>query len=127
MRRVEPIGDRIIVKRAEEKEVTKGGLVIPQSAQERPSEGLVIEVGPGRLLESGARSPIMIDKGDTVLFGRYSGCPVELDDVEYVILREDEVLGRERLVVVTAAAIERAAEAEARKDAERDVVLATSA
>ena len=98
MRKVEPIGDRIIVRRAPEKELTKGGLIIPETAKERPAEGEVISVGPGRLLESGARSPIMIDPGDKVLFGKWSGSPIEVDGDEFVILREDEVLGRERAV-----------------------------
>lgn len=97
MRVVEPIGDRIVVRRAPEKEVTKGGLVIPDTGKERPAEGTVIAVGPGRLLEGGNRSPVAIENGDTVLFGRYSGAPIELDGEEFLILREDEVLCREKV------------------------------
>jgi chaperonin GroES len=88
-----PLGDRILVKRTEEKEQVKGGIIIPDSAKEKPMEGKVIATGPGKVENDGKRLPMEVKKGDRVLFGKYSGTEIKLDDVEHVILREDEILG----------------------------------
>ncbi len=88
-----PLGDRILVKRTEEKEQVKGGIIIPDSAKEKPMEGKVIAAGPGKAEKDGGRIPMEVKKGDRVLFGKYSGTEIKLDDVEHVILREEEILG----------------------------------
>jgi chaperonin GroES len=90
---IRPLNDRIIVQRIEEQEQMRGGLYIPDTAKEKPQEGKVIAVGNGRLLENGSRTPIDIKAGDRVLFGKYSGTEVKLDGEDYLILREDDVLG----------------------------------
>jgi chaperonin GroES len=90
---IRPINDRIIVQRIEEEEQMRGGLYIPDTAKEKPQEGKVIAVGNGKLLENGSRTPIDIKAGDKVLFGKYAGTEVKLDGEEYLILREDDVLG----------------------------------
>ena len=91
--KVKPLHDRILVRRVEEtKEQRKGGIIIPDTAKEKPMEGKVIAVGSGRL-EKGQRIPLEVKAGDTVLFGKYSGTEVKIDDVEHIILREDDVLG----------------------------------
>lgn len=90
---IRPINDRIIVQRIEEQEQMRGGLYIPDTAKEKPQEGKVIAVGNGKLLENGTRTPIDIKPGDRVLFGKYAGTEVKLDGEEYLILREDDVLG----------------------------------
>jgi chaperonin GroES len=91
--KVKPLHDRILVKRIEETETTKGGIIIPDSAKEKPQEGKVIAVGAGKRDEKGERVPMEIKKGDRILFGKYGGTEIKLDGVEHVILREDEVLG----------------------------------
>ena len=88
-----PLNDRILVKRTEEKEQVKGGIIIPDSAKEKPMEGKVIAVGAGKVEKDGGRTPMEVKVGDKVLFGKYSGTEIKLNDVEHVILREDEVLG----------------------------------
>jgi len=88
-----PLHDRILVKRLEEGEVKKGGIIIPDSAREKPSEGKVIAVGPGRKDEEGKIIPMDVKVGAKVLFGKYSGTEVKLDDEEFIIMKEDEVLG----------------------------------
>jgi chaperonin GroES len=90
---IRPLNDRIIVQRVEEEEQMRGGLYIPDTAKEKPQEGKVIAVGNGKLLESGSRTPIDIKPGDRILFGKYAGTEVKLDGEEYLILREDDVLG----------------------------------
>ena len=90
--KVKPLHDRVLIKRVEAKEQKKGGIIIPDTAKEKPMEGKVIAVGSGRL-EKGERIPLEVKKGDTVLFGKYAGTEIKIDDVEHVILREDEVLG----------------------------------
>ncbi|MBO0797834.1 MAG: co-chaperone GroES [Blastocatellia bacterium] len=90
---IRPINDRIIVQRIEEQEQMRGGLYIPDTAKEKPQEGKVIAVGNGKLLENGTRTPIDIKPGDRVLFGKYAGTEIKLDGEEYLILREDDVLG----------------------------------
>ena len=90
---IRPLNDRIIVRRIEEQDQMRGGLYIPDTAKEKPQEGKVIAVGNGKLLENGTRIPIDIRPGDRVLFGKYAGTEIKLDGEEYLILREDDVLG----------------------------------
>jgi chaperonin GroES len=90
---VRPLADRILVRRIEEKETIKGGIIIPDTAKEKPQEGEVVAVGPGRKTEEGKLIPLDVKKGDRVLIGKYSGTDVKIDGTEYVILREDDVLG----------------------------------
>jgi chaperonin GroES len=93
MPKVKPLRDRILVKRIEEKEQKVGGIIIPDSAKEKPTEAEVVAVGSGRVLESGERLPLAVKAGDKVLIGKWSGTEVKVDDQEYLILKEDEVLG----------------------------------
>jgi chaperonin GroES len=90
---VKPLADRILVRRVEEQETIRGGIIIPDTAKEKPQEGEVVAVGPGRLTEDGKRIAMEVKKGDRVLIGKYSGTDVKIDGTEYVILREDDVLG----------------------------------
>jgi len=90
---VRPLHDRILVKRIEEKETLKGGIIIPDTAKEKPQEGQVIAVGNGKKTEEGKLVPLDVKAGDRILFGKYSGTEIKIDDQEYLILREDEVLG----------------------------------
>lgn len=93
MVKVRPLHDRLIVKRIEEQETQKGGIIIPDSAKEKPQEGEVVAVGKGKVLEDGKVLPLDVQAGDRILFGKYSGNEIKLDGEEYLILREDEVLG----------------------------------
>jgi chaperonin GroES len=88
-----PLRDRVLVKRIETKEQKKKGIIIPDTAKEKPMEGKVIAVGTGRVDDDGKRHALEVKAGDRVLFGKYAGTEVKIDDVEHVILREDEVLG----------------------------------
>jgi len=90
---VRPLQDRILVRRVEEVEKTRGGIIIPDSAKERPLEGEVIAVGSGKRLDDGTLVQLDVKKGDRILFGKYSGTEIKLDGVEHLILREEEVLG----------------------------------
>jgi chaperonin GroES len=90
--KVRPLHDRLVVKRLAAEEKTKGGIIIPDTAKEKPIEGKVIAVGNGRLLEDGKRRPLDVKEGDRVLFGKYSGTEIKIDGEEHVILREDDVL-----------------------------------
>jgi chaperonin GroES len=90
---VTPLHDRVLVKRIEEKETVKGGIIIPDSAKEKPQEGEVIAVGAGKI-EKGERVPLDVKAGDRILFGKYSGSEIKLDDQEYLILREEEILAK---------------------------------
>jgi chaperonin GroES len=90
--KVRPLHDRLVVKRLTAEEKTKGGIIIPDTAKEKPIEGKVIAVGNGRLLEDGKRRPLDVKEGDRVLFGKYSGTEIKIDGEEHVILREDDVL-----------------------------------
>ena len=91
--KVRPLHDRILIKRIEEEgEVKKGGIIIPDTAKEKPQEGEVVAVGEGRRLESGERQPMDVEVGDLILFGKYSGTEVKIEDDEYLILREEDVL-----------------------------------
>jgi chaperonin GroES len=87
-----PLSDRVLLKRIEEKEAVKGGIIIPDTAKEKPMEGEVISVGPGKIMEDGKRSPMDLKAGDRVLFGKYAGTEIKINDVEYVIMREEEIL-----------------------------------
>jgi len=91
--KLKPLEDRVVVKPQEAEAVTAGGIVLPESAKEKPLMGEVVAVGDGKLLDSGARGEMSVKKGDTVLYGKYGGSEVEVDGVEYKILREGELLG----------------------------------
>ncbi|NOT34207.1 MAG: co-chaperone GroES [Candidatus Eisenbacteria bacterium] len=90
---VRPLADRILVRRIEEQEAKRGGIIIPDTAKEKPMEGEVIAVGPGRMTEDGKRVSIEVKKGDRVLIGKYSGTEVKIENSEFVIVREDDILG----------------------------------
>ncbi|MCL6481145.1 MAG: co-chaperone GroES [Firmicutes bacterium] len=90
---ITPLHDRVLVKRIEEKETVRGGIIIPDTAKEKPQEGEVIAVGAGRM-EKGERIPLDVKPGDRVLFGKYSGTDIKIEDEEYLILREDEILAK---------------------------------
>ena len=90
--KVKPLQDRLVIKRLEEEEKTKGGIIIPDAAKEKPQEGRVIAVGEGKVLESGQRSPVSVKVGDKILFGKYSGTEIKIDGDEHLIMREDDVL-----------------------------------
>ena len=90
---ITPLHDRVVVKRLEEKESVKGGIIIPDSAKEKPQEGEVVAVGAGKR-EKGERIPLDVKVGDRVLFGKYSGNDIKIDDEEYMILKEDEILAK---------------------------------
>jgi len=90
--KIRPLYDRIVVKRIEETQQMQGGLYIPDSAKEKPQEGKVIAVGTGKVNEDGKKIPLDVKAGDKILFGKYSGSEVKLDDEEYLILREEDVL-----------------------------------
>jgi chaperonin GroES len=89
---VRPLHDRLLVRRIEEKETVKGGIIIPDTAKEKPQEGEVIAVGNGKVLDNGTKVGLDVKAGDKILFGKYSGTDIKIDGQEYLILREDEVL-----------------------------------
>jgi|SRR5262245_34159279 chaperonin GroES len=89
---IRPLHDRVLIKRVEEEQKTKGGIIIPDTAKEKPAEGKVIAVGNGRVLEDGKVRPLDVKPGDRVLFGKYSGSEVKVDGEEHLILREDDIL-----------------------------------
>ena len=91
--KLKPLQDRILVQRVEEETTTKGGIIIPDSAKEKPAEGKVVAVGAGKLGDDGKRVALEVKKGDRILFGKYSGTEVKIDGGEYLIMREDDVLG----------------------------------
>lgn len=90
---IKPLQDRVIVKRLDEKETVRGGIIIPDSAKEKPMEGEIIAVGGGKVKEDGTKQPLDVKKGDRVLFSKYAGTEVKIDGEEYLIMREDDVLG----------------------------------
>jgi chaperonin GroES len=90
--KVRPLHDRLLVRRVEEKEQVKGGIIIPDSAREKPQEGEVVAVGNGKVLDDGSKQALDVKVGDKILFGKYSGTDIEIDGEEMLILREDEVL-----------------------------------
>ncbi len=91
--KIRPLHDRILVKRVEEQEVKKGGIIIPDTAKEKPQEGKVIAVGNGKVNDEGKKIPLDVKAGDRILFGKYSGSEVKVEDEEYLILKEEDVLG----------------------------------
>jgi chaperonin GroES len=90
--RLQPMGERIVIKRVESEETTAGGIVLPDSAREKPARGTVAAIGSGKLLDDGSRAASQLKDGDIVLFSSYAGETVEIDDVEYLLMREDDVL-----------------------------------
>lgn len=91
--KIRPLQDRILVKRIDEEETTKGGIIIPDTAKEKPSEGKVVAVGKGKISEDGKVLPLDVKKGDRVLFSKYAGTEVHVEGDEHIIIREDDVLG----------------------------------
>ncbi|MEE8546935.1 MAG: co-chaperone GroES [bacterium] len=91
--KIRPLQDRILVKRLEESTKTKGGIIIPDTATEKPQEGEVVAVGKGRVLEDGSQRALDVKKGDKILFGKYAGTEVMIKEEEYLIMREDDILG----------------------------------
>ncbi len=89
---IRPLHDRVLVKRIEQEEQVRGGIIIPDTAKEKPQEAEVVAVGPGKTQDDGSRSPMDVKKGDRILVGKYSGSEVKLDGEDFVILREDEIL-----------------------------------
>jgi chaperonin GroES len=90
--KVRPLHDRILVERLEEKEVKRGGIIIPDTAKEKPQEGKVVAVGTGKVNDDGKKVPLDVKAGDKILFGKYSGSEVKIDDKEFLIMREEDVL-----------------------------------
>ena len=91
--KVKPLNDRVLVKRLEEMQVTKGGIYIPDTAKEKPVEGKVIAAGPGKVNDQGNRLPLNVKAGDRILFGRYAGSEIKIEGEEYLMMREDDILG----------------------------------
>ena len=91
--KVRPLHDRLLVRRIEEKETVKGGIIIPDTAKEKPQEGEVLAVGNGKILENGTKLALDVKVGDKILFGKYSGSEVKVDDKDYLIMREEDILG----------------------------------
>ncbi len=91
--KVKPLNDRVLVKRLEEMQVTKGGIFIPDTAKEKPVEGKVIAAGPGKVNDQGNRVPLNVQAGDRILFGRYAGSEIKIEGEEYLMMREDDILG----------------------------------
>ena len=89
---IRPLQDRVMVKRLEQEEQVRGGIIIPDTAKEKPQQAEVIAVGPGKFNDEGKRSPVDVKQGDKILIGKYSGSEIRIDDEDYVILREDEIL-----------------------------------
>lgn len=91
--KIRPLGDRLLVKRLEEEEKSKGGIIIPDTAKEKPQEGKVEAVGKGKMLEDGKIVPLELKQGDRILFGKYAGTDVKIEGEDFLIMREDDVLG----------------------------------
>ena len=91
--KIRPLQDRLILKRVEEEEKTKGGIIIPDSAKEKPQEGEVTAVGPGKVTDDGKKIPMEVKKGDRVLFSKYAGTEIKIDGEDHLIMREDDILG----------------------------------
>ncbi len=90
--KIRPLHDRVIVKRIEEEETTKGGIIIPDTAKEKPIEGKVVAVGAGKILENGTKLPLEVKKGDKILFGKYAGTDIKVEGEEHLIMREDDII-----------------------------------
>ncbi|KPK15180.1 MAG: molecular chaperone GroES [Nitrospira bacterium SG8_3] len=91
--KVKPLSDRVLVLRIDEDAETSGGIIIPDTAKEKPQEGKVVAAGPGRLDENGKRIPMAVKKNDRILFGKYAGTEIQIEGVEHIIMREDDILG----------------------------------
>jgi len=91
--KIRPLGDRILVLRVEEEQKTAGGIIIPDSAKEKPQEGKIVAVGPGKMSDDGKRSPMDVKEGDKILFSKYAGTEIKIDGVEHLFMREDDILG----------------------------------
>jgi len=91
--KIKPLQDRVIVERVEEETKTAGGIIIPDSAKEKPQQGKILAVGPGKVMDNGTKLEMTVNKGDKVLFGKYSGSEVKIDGNEVLIMREDDILG----------------------------------
>jgi len=94
MAKIEPLGDRVVIKPTAKEEVSKGGIVLPDTAKEKPQEGKIIAVGPGRLTEDGKRIAMEVKKGDKVIYSKYAGTEFKLDDEDLVIMREGDILAK---------------------------------
>jgi chaperonin GroES len=90
--KIRPLHDRVIVKRLEEEEATKGGIIIPDTAKEKPIEGKVVAVGAGKILENGKKQPLEVKKGDKILFGKYAGTDIQIEGEEHLIMREEDIV-----------------------------------
>jgi chaperonin GroES len=90
--KIKPLHDRVIVKRVEEEDTTKGGIIIPDTAKEKPAEGLIVAVGSGKISEDGTKQALEVKEGDKVLFGKYSGTEIKINGEEHLIMREDEII-----------------------------------
>ncbi len=90
--KLKPLGDRVLVKRLEQEEVTKGGIIIPDTAKEKPMKGQVVAVGPGKMDEDGKHLKMHVEKDDMVLFNKYAGTEVKIDDEDFLVMREDDIL-----------------------------------
>lgn len=91
--KIKPMNDRVLVLRVQEEQKTSGGIIIPDTAKEKPQEGKVMSVGPGKMGDDGKRAPLDVKVGDRVLFGKYAGTDIKIDGVEHVFMREDDILG----------------------------------
>ncbi|MDY6832230.1 MAG: co-chaperone GroES [Thermodesulfobacteriota bacterium] len=91
--KIKPLNDRVIVKRVEQEQKTSGGIIIPDTAKEKPQEGLVVAVGPGKRDDEGKRTAMEVKEGDRILFGKYAGTEIKIDGEEHVVMREDDILG----------------------------------
>lgn len=91
--KIRPLNDRVLVVRVEEEQRTAGGIVIPDTAKEKPQEGKIVAAGPGKLGEDGKRTPLNVKKGDKILFSKYAGTEIKIDGVEHIFMKEDDILG----------------------------------
>lgn len=94
MAKLQPLGDRVVIKTIEREEVTKGGIVLPDTAKEKPQEGEVIAVGPGRLSDDGKRIALEVKVGDTIIYAKYAGTEIKIDNEELIIIRESDILAK---------------------------------
>ena len=91
--KIRPLNDRVLVVRVEEEQMTSGGIIIPDTAKEKPQEGKIISTGPGKIGDDGKRTPLNVKKGDKILFSKYSGTEIKIDGVEHIFMKEDDILG----------------------------------
>jgi len=91
--KIKPLNDRVLVLRIDEKQVSAGGIIIPDTAKEKPQEGKIIAVGPGKMGDDGKRIPLEVKKGDRILFSKYAGAEIKIDGIEHIFMKEDDILG----------------------------------